>query len=61
EENEIGIRCIGAPIFSFTGKVVGAISISGWIITMTNERLPELVPVIKDLSTKISSALGHRV
>lgn len=60
EENEIGIRCVGAPIFSFTGKVVGAISISGWIITMTNERLPELAPVIKDLSTKISSALGHR-
>lgn len=60
EENEIGIRCIGTPIFSFSGKVIGAISISGWIITMTNERIPELVPIIKDIGSKISSAMGYR-
>lgn len=60
EENEIGIRCIGAPIFTFTGKVIGAISISGWIITMTNSRISDLVPVIKDISTKISNAMGYR-
>lgn len=60
EENEIGIRCIGAPIFSFSGKVIGAVSISGWIITMTNERVPELAPAIVDISKKISSAMGFR-
>lgn len=60
EENEIGIRCIGAPIFSFSGEVIGAISISGWIITMTNERIPELAPTIVDISSKISSAMGYR-
>jgi IclR family KDG regulon transcriptional repressor len=60
EENEIGIRCIGATIYSFSGKVIGAVSVSGWIITMTNERATELVPVIKDISAKISSAMGYR-
>jgi IclR family KDG regulon transcriptional repressor len=60
EENEIGIRCIGATVYSFSGKVIGAVSISGWIITMTNERATELAPVIKDFSAKISSAMGYQ-
>ena len=29
EENEAGIRCIGAPVFDHTGAVMGGVSISG--------------------------------
>lgn len=59
EENEVGIRCVGVPIFDHTGHVAGAISISGWKITMTLERLPELALRLQDTCRAISRELGH--
>jgi IclR family transcriptional regulator, KDG regulon repressor len=60
EENEVGIRCIGAPIRNDTG-VIGAISLSGWIITMTPEKLPQLAVEVKAIGLEISKELGYRV
>jgi IclR family KDG regulon transcriptional repressor len=58
EENEIGIRCIGAPVFDLTGHVAGALSISGWTVTMTSERARELAPDLTGISGEVSRALG---
>lgn len=60
EENEVGIRCIGSPIHDHTGRLAGALSISGWTITMTRERVPEVVPALLETSRKISAELGFR-
>lgn len=60
EENESGIRCIGAPIFNHLKDVVGAISISGPAIRVTYEKLEEFKDYIKKHSKKISSELGYR-
>ena len=60
EENEIGIRCIGAPIFDHTGVVAGALSISGWTISMTPERMPALADELLEVSQQISNELGYR-
>lgn len=60
EENEVGIRCIGAPVHDHAGVLSGALSISGWTITMTRERIPELVPALLDASRSISTELGYR-
>jgi IclR family acetate operon transcriptional repressor len=59
EENEVGIRCIGVPLFDHAARVVGAISISGWTITMTPERLPQLAGVLQDTCQAISKELGY--
>jgi IclR family acetate operon transcriptional repressor len=59
EENEIGIRCIGSPIFDHTGRLVGALSISGWTITMTPERIPQLALELIETSQEISRELGY--
>lgn len=58
EENEVGIRCIGAPIYDYAGRLAGALSISGWTITMTRERIPQLAPELIQTSQKISNELG---
>jgi DNA-binding IclR family transcriptional regulator len=61
EENEIGIRCIGSPIFDHAGRLAGALSISGWTITMTHERLPQLAHELIQNCQGISQALGFNV
>jgi len=58
EENEVGIRCIGSPVYDHTGRLAAALSISGWTITMTKERIPELVPLLLQTCQKISRELG---
>ncbi len=58
EENEVGIRCIGSPIFDHAGRITGALSISGWTITMTRERIPQLASQIIQSCQKISQELG---
>lgn len=59
EENEVGIRCIGSPIFDHAGRLSGALSISGWTITMTRERMPQLAPELLQSCRKISGQLGY--
>ncbi len=59
EENEIGIRCVGAPLFDHTGTVVGAVSISGWTITITPERVSQLAAELREACLGISRELGY--
>ena len=61
EENEIGIRCAGAPIFDQSGEVIAAISLS---VPTIRVKMRELETSLKDLvietANKISSKLGYR-
>jgi IclR family acetate operon transcriptional repressor len=59
EENEVGIRCIGAPVFDYACHVAGALSISGWTITVTPERVPLLADLVLQASRKISKDFGY--
>ncbi len=58
EENEMGIRCIGSPIYDHAGRLAGALSISGWTITITRERIPQLAPELMQTCQRISNELG---
>lgn len=58
EENEEGIRCVGAPIFDYTGKVIGAISVSGPTVTVTQERVKHIAESVVDCAKKISHRMG---
>ena len=61
QEDEVGIRCVGAPIFDHNGYVIAAISITGWTITMTTDRLVDLSATLLKTSLDISAELGYRV
>ena len=58
-ENEDGIRCIAAPIRDHTGRAVAAMSVSGWTISMTMERVQGLTPVVQKTVLEISQHLGY--
>ncbi len=59
EENELGIRCIGSPVYDHAGRLAGALSISGWTITMTRDRIPQLAAELIQASRRISNELGY--
>ena len=57
-ENEEGIRCVAAPIRDHTGKTVAALSITGWTVSMTLEKVESLVPLAQKGALAISERLG---
>jgi len=60
EELDIGVRCIGAPIRDYTRRIVGAISISGPSMRLTEERMEKvLIPTVCKAAAEISSKLGY--
>jgi IclR family transcriptional regulator, KDG regulon repressor len=57
-ENEEGIRCVALPIRDHRGKVIAAISIAGWVISMTPDRDDYLAKVGLKYSQILSEKLG---
>ena len=61
EEWDDGVRCVGAPIFDYTRKVVGAISLSAPAVRMTMDMIQkEFLPLIRTAVEEISSRLGYK-
>lgn len=58
EENEDRIRCVGAPVRDETGGIVAAISVSSVAQYMGDERMNELVSIVKETADEISRELG---
>ncbi len=60
EELDLGVRCIAAPIRDYTRRIVGAISISGPTMRVSNARTEsELVPLVLKASAELSTRLGY--
>lgn len=59
EEREIGLFCIGAPIFNKHGKAIAAISVSGPKARITDSRFHEKVKLLKEAARHISIATNE--
>ncbi len=59
EENETGIRCVGAPVLDYSGQAIAAISISGPSERLTLERAVELGPVVWESTQRVSKRWGY--
>lgn len=57
-ENEVGVRCVGAPIFDHNRDLVGSISLAGPTMRMTWERIEQLTGPVKEAAHEISVRLG---
>lgn len=60
EENETGARCVGAPIFDHSGECIGAISVSGPTIRMSDDRIVLIAVEVQRSAAVISERLGFR-
>jgi DNA-binding IclR family transcriptional regulator len=60
-ENEDGIRCVAAPVFSHTGEVVAGISVSGPEQRVTADRLNDLGLKVAASAVDLSKRLGYAV
>lgn len=60
EEGEIGIRCIGAPIFDHRGQPVASISISTPAFRVSREQLLGWSDLLVEGARRISRHLGYR-
>jgi DNA-binding IclR family transcriptional regulator len=60
EENEIGIRCVGAPVRDIRNQVVAAISVASAVPYMPDDRMAELGPVVRATADAISRELGWK-
>jgi DNA-binding IclR family transcriptional regulator len=58
EEEEIGLRCIGAPVFDSEGNVVAAISIAGPTSQIHAENLATYAAKVKKTAVQISKMIG---
>ncbi len=58
EENEIGIRCVAAPVRDIAGKVAASISVAGAVSHMSADRMTELGPIVRDRAEARSRDLG---
>ena len=60
EENNDGIMCLAAPVFDFTGELVGTICISVLTMYHTPESLEsELGPNVLATAMEVSEAMGY--
>ena len=59
EETNMGVRCVGAPIRNYTGRVVAALSVSGPAERIPLSRVPEVAQKVMAGAQEISRALGY--
>lgn len=59
EENSLGARCLGAPVFDVTGNVVAALGTSGTLTQVDEASMPRIAEALKDSARRISRQL-HR-
>jgi DNA-binding IclR family transcriptional regulator len=61
EENEKGIRCVGAPIFNQQGQVIAAVSISGPTVRISKKIVQEtLKNEVMKTASDISREFGYQ-
>jgi len=58
QERADGMRCVGAAVFNEHGEVVGALSVSGPTVRVTEERLGELGPLVKRAAADLTERIG---
>jgi DNA-binding IclR family transcriptional regulator len=60
EENNLGARCVGAPIFNDRGTIEAALGLSGTTQQVSPHTMPRILEALKDAARHISMGMGYR-
>ncbi len=60
EENNMGARCLGAPVFNQHGVIEASVGVSGTINQVNAQTIPRIVENLKDAARHLSMQLGYR-
>jgi IclR family transcriptional regulator, KDG regulon repressor len=60
EERAYGVKCVAAPIRDDTGRVVGAISVSGPAFRVSADTLQQLIAAVTAAAAAVSRRQGYR-
>ena len=60
EEIEKGLRCVGAPVWNYSGEVAAAVSVAGPAFRITRTRVPSIARAVMAMTRRLSAELGYR-
>lgn len=60
EEDMLGMRCIGAPIFDHRGRVVAAVSLTAPAQRMPRSEIPRVARTVLDYARRMCQRLGYQ-
>jgi DNA-binding IclR family transcriptional regulator len=59
EEIEEGLRCIGAPVMDYSGRIIAAMGIAGPVFRLSEERIPAVAQSVVEAAKGLSIELGY--
>lgn len=59
EEYLKGRRCVGAPVYDYSGAVIASIAINGDLEELSDEKLPIIVEAVKNTAALVSRGMGY--
>lgn len=59
QEERIGQRCVGAPIYDYRGEMIAAISASGSMETLPDEKIEKVASYVMRIAREISRKIGY--
>jgi DNA-binding IclR family transcriptional regulator len=57
-EFDLEVRCIAVPVHDFTGKVIGAIGISGPVWRLSHQAMKSRVKIVQETAARLSGEFG---
>ena len=59
EENNLGVRCVAAPIFNSEGGVEASLGVSGATNQLDAEAVPKVAEMVKEAARRIGQQMGY--
>ncbi len=59
EEFEGGHRCVGAPVYDYRGLPIAAISASGSVNILTDEKMDDTIRTVRECASRLSRQIGY--